>query len=189
MANSQISFPSFAEPLTVRRAAVGDLPLIMALERGPDFEACVGRSDRDEHEAMLGSPRYGYFLGLDAAAIPRAFAILRDLDDPHGNLYLKRVAVAAPGQGFGSQFLAQLVDWAFAETGAYRFYLDCFDDNARAHKAYAKLGLTRDGTLRGAYLAPDGRRRDLVLMAITRPEWFERRRSFAVAADASRAAP
>ena len=133
---------------------------------------------------MLGSPRYGYFLGLDAAGRSVAFAILRDLDDPHGNLYLKRVAVEAPGRGLGSQFLARLIDWAFAETAVWRFYLDCFDDNARAQRAYAKLGLSRDGTLRGAWLAPDGRRRDLVLMAITRPEWSERR-----AADASRAAP
>jgi len=39
---------------------------------------------------------------------------------------------------------------------------------------YAKLGFTRDGVLREAYLGPDGRRRDLVLMALTKPEWLSR---------------
>ena len=39
---------------------------------------------------------------------------------------------------------------------------------------YGKLGFTRDGVLREAYLAPDGRRCDLVLMALTKPEWLSR---------------
>jgi len=151
-----------------------DLDAIMALERGEGFESYVGRSTRGEHEVMLESPRYAYFLGRDGEGRAVAFAILRDLDDPYGNLYLKRIAVAAPGQGRGTAFLRRVVDWAFAETETYRFYLDCLDDNARAQRAYAKLGFSRDGTLRGAYLGPDGQRRDLYLMALTRPEWAAR---------------
>ena len=147
----------------------------MALERGEGFEAYVGRSSRAEHEDMLASARYAYFLGLDVAGAPVAFAILRDLDDPNGNIYLKRVAVDWPGRGRGSKFLALLIGWAFRETSAHRLYLDCFDDNVRAERAYEKLGLRREGVLRGAYLAPDGRRRDLHLMAVTRPEWLTHR--------------
>ena len=96
---------------------------------------------------------------------------LRDLDEPNGNLYLKRIAVDEPGRGEGTRFLASLIDWAFAHTAAHRIYLDCFVENLRAQRAYAKLGFTRDGVLRQAYLGPDGRRRDLTLMALTRPEW------------------
>ncbi len=149
----------------------------MRLERGRGFEAFVGRSGLAEHEEMLASPRYAYFLCVDRAGTPVAFAILRDLDDTHGNLYLKRIAVEPPGQGLGTRFLALLIDWAFANTAAHRFYLDCFADNARAQRSYEKLGFTRDGVLREAYLAPDGQRRDLTLMALTRPEWLARRRS------------
>ena len=39
-------------------------------------------------------------------------------------------------------------------TAAHRFWLDCFADNARAQSVYEKLGFTRDGVLREAYLAP-----------------------------------
>ena len=142
----------------------------MAIERGPGYEALVGRSSRDEHEAHIACPRHAYFIGERVGV--DAFAILRDLDDVNGNVYLKRIAVARPGQGDGSSFLSALLDWTFAHTAAHRFHLDCFVDNFRAQAMYAKLGFTRDGVLREAYLAPDGRRRDLVLMALTRPEWL-----------------
>ena len=39
---------------------------------------------------------------------------------------------------------------------------------------YEKLGFRRDGVLREAYLGTDGRRRDLTLMALLRPEWEAR---------------
>ena len=171
MANSHFCFEPADAPLRLIRAGFAEIDACMALERGDGFEDCVGRSTRDEHERMLMSGLYAYFLGVDGDERAVAFAILRDLEDPHGNLYLKRIAVAAPGRGVGARFLALVLDWVFAHTAAFRFYLDCFDDNARAQRAYEKLGFSRDGRLRGAYLTPQGRRRDLVLMAITRPEW------------------
>lgn len=161
--------------LTLRPASTDDIDEIMAIERGPGFEAYVGRSDRPGHEAMFASPRYCYFLGEDENAAPLAFAIVRDIDDPHGNFYLKRIVAAQPGLGVGTTFLALLLDWAFANPAIHRFYLDCFADNARAQAAYAKLGFSRDGVLREAYRASNGIRRDLTLMALTRPEWSARR--------------
>ena len=161
-----------AAPIALRAARADDLDAIMAIERTSGYAALVGRSSRAEHEAMLADRRHAYFVGGQADV--EAFAILRDLEDPHGNVYLKRIAVARAGQGAGARFLAALLDWVFAQTPAHRCHLDCFDDNARAHAMYAKLGFTRDGTLREAYLTADGRRRDLVLMALTRPEWFRR---------------
>ena len=161
--------------MTLRRAENADLDAVMALERRPGYEALVGRSPRAEHENMLASPRHAYLLGFLESEVPIAFAILRDLDNPHGNLYLQRVAVDAPGQGRGVQFLTAVIDWTFAETSAHRFYLDCFLENSRARRAYEKLGLTHDGILREAYLDSDGKRRDLALMALTRPEWRARR--------------
>ena len=119
MANSH--FPE--TPLTLCRAQQADIGAVMALERGEGFEAFVGRSSRAEHEEILASARFAYFLGLDVHGLPVAFAILRDLDDPHGNIYLKRVAVDSPGRGRGSKFLALLISWAFHETSAHRVYL------------------------------------------------------------------
>ena len=55
---------------------------------------------------MLASPRYAYFVGEAADGAIAAFAILRDLEDPHGNLYLKRIAVARPEEGSAARFSA-----------------------------------------------------------------------------------
>ena len=157
--------------VTLRRAGRADIEAIMAIERRPGFESLISRSSFAEHEAMLASREYAYFVGLDTQHAVVAFAILRDLEDAHGNLYLKRVAVSEPGVGVGFAFLQALANWVFRETSAHRFWLSTFDSNARAQRVYEKLGFTRDGVLREAYLGPDGQRRDLTLMALLRPEW------------------
>ena len=162
--------------LMLRPAAPADIGAVMAIERSPEFELCVGRSEEAEHRSMLDSPSHAYRLGIGRSGAVEAFAILRGLGDVHANLYLKRVAVACPGQGVGTAFLSLVLDEAFGPMGAERFYLDCFADNARAQRAYRKLGFTRDGVLRQAYRLGDGTRTDLVMMAILKSEWQGRKR-------------
>jgi RimJ/RimL family protein N-acetyltransferase len=157
--------------LTLRGAAPDDLPAIMAIERMPGFERYVGRSEEDEHRAMLASPGFAYRLGLGAGGAVEGFAILSGVGDTHANLYLRRIAVRRPGEGIGPMLLSRVLDEAFGPLGGERVHLDCFADNARAQGAYAKLGFARDGLLRKAYRLPDGTRTDLVLMALLKSEW------------------
>ena len=157
--------------LTLRPATLADVGAVMAIERSPEFELCVGRSEETEHRAMLDSPSHAYRLGIGASGAVEAFAILRGLGDVHANLYLKRVAVARPGHGLGTAFLGLVLDDAFGPMGAERFHLDCFADNVRAQAVYRKLGMSRDGVLRRAYRLNDGTRTDLVMMAILKSEW------------------
>ena len=166
--------PISAMKLTLRPAGADDIDAVMALERRPSFERWVGRSKAEEHRAMLASPGSAYRLGVGDEGEALAFAILTGLNDPHGNLYLKRIAVARPGEGIGTAFLSLVVDEAFGTLGAWRIHLDCFADNLRAQAAYAKLGFSRDGILRQAYRLSNGRRTDLVLMALLRDEWRRR---------------
>jgi RimJ/RimL family protein N-acetyltransferase len=162
--------------LTLRSAAPADIGAMMAIERSPDYELYVARSEDEEHRAMLTSASHAYRVGVGQSGEIAAFAILRGIGDPHANLYLKRVAVARPGQGLGTAFLSLVLDEAFGPMGAVRFHLDCFADNVRAQRAYMKLGFTRDGVLRKAYRLADGRRVDLVMMAILKSEWEARQR-------------
>jgi ribosomal protein S18 acetylase RimI-like enzyme len=156
-------------------AALADIGAVMAIERSPGFELYAARSE-EEHRAMLSSPSHAYRLGVGESGAVEAFAILRGLGDPHANLYLKRVAVARPGQGLGTAFLSLVLDEALGPLGAERFYLDCFADNTRAQRAYMKLGMSRDGVLRQAYRLADGTRTDLIMMAILKSESEARRR-------------
>jgi RimJ/RimL family protein N-acetyltransferase len=160
--------------LTLRPATLADIGAVMAIERSPDYERYVARSEEEEHGAMLSSPSHAYRLGVVESGAVEAFAIVRGLGDPHLNLYLKRIAVARPGQGVGTAFLSLVLDEAFGPMGAERFHLDCFADNFRAQRAYTKLGFTRDGVLRKAYRQSDGTRTDLVMMAILKSEWEAR---------------
>jgi diamine N-acetyltransferase len=162
--------------LTLRPAALADIDVMMAIERSPGYELYVARSEEEEHRAMLSSPSHAYRLGVGQSGAVEAFAIVRGLGDPHANLYLKRVAVARAGQGLGTAFLSLVLDEAFGSLGAERFYLDCFADNARAQRSYEKLGFTRDGVLRQAFRLADGRRCDLIMMAILKTEWKGRER-------------
>jgi ribosomal protein S18 acetylase RimI-like enzyme len=160
--------------LTLRPAALADIGAVMAIERSPDYELYVARSDEDGHRAMLASASHAYRVGIGQSGAVEAFAVLRGLGDPHLNLYLQRIAVARPGQGLGTAFLGLVLDEAFGALGAERFHLDCFADNLRAQRSYEKLGFSRDGVMRGAYRLADGTRKDLVMMAILKSEWAAR---------------
>jgi RimJ/RimL family protein N-acetyltransferase len=102
-----------------------------------------------------------------------AFAIIRDLNDVHGNVCLKRMAVAAPGQGIGSSFLRMVVRWVFTQTDAHRLWLDVLADNARARHVYLAHGFVEEGRLRAAYKLPDESRIDLILMSSLRLDWLQ----------------
>ena len=44
--------------LTLRPAALADIGPVMAIERSPDYELYVARSDEEGHRAMLASPSH-----------------------------------------------------------------------------------------------------------------------------------
>ena len=142
--------------LTLRPAALADIGAVMAIERSPDFELYVARSEEEEHRAMLSSPSHAYRLGVGESGAVEAFAILRGLGDPHANLYLKRIAVARPGMGVGTAFLGLVLDEAFGPMGAERFHLDCFADNAPRPASLRETGL--HPRRRDAPSLPSGRR-------------------------------
>jgi RimJ/RimL family protein N-acetyltransferase len=131
--------------ITLRSARVGDIAFIMATERQPGFDLLVSRWNEDEHRRCLAMPSYAYLIGLDASGTPAGFAIIRDVDDPHDNVCLKRIAVAHPGTGFGGEFLDLVVDWVFRETRAHRLWLDVLANNARARHVYATHGMSQEG--------------------------------------------
>jgi ribosomal protein S18 acetylase RimI-like enzyme len=128
----------------------------------------VGRWSEAEHLAALARPNHAYLLGTNTAGERAAFAIIRDLDDAHDNLCLKRIAVTNPNRGFGSKFLSLVVDWAFSETACHRLWLEVLVNNTRARHVYSSHGFADEGLLRGAFKLPDDSRIDLVLMSLTR---------------------
>ena len=158
----------------LRVAVPDDVAFVTATERGPGFENMVGQWSERHHLDAMASADYAYLIGTDATKTPRAFAILRDLSDSHGNVCLKRIAVTDPGQGFGSVFFGKVVTWTFNNTDAHRLWLDVLADNGRAQHVYQAHGFAGEGRLRDAFRLPNGCRIDLLLMSVLRSEWQRR---------------
>lgn len=159
--------------LLLRPATSDDLPALLALERAEEARRYVGQWSEPRHRATLQSPDARYLVVDDPAGGLAAYAILRGLAESGGSLELKRLVVARPGAGLGRRVLADLQRMVFDELGAHRFFLDVFDDNARAQHLYRSLGFVQEGTLRQA-AERDGQRHDLLLMSILEPEYRSR---------------
>jgi RimJ/RimL family protein N-acetyltransferase len=159
--------------LGLRRGAAADLPFVMQTERLDGYDALVGRWDGPQHEARLADPRYAYFLA-EVAGQPVGFAILRDWAQQA--TLVQRVAVAAPGRGFGKAMMQKVVDAAFGETDVYRLSIGCFPDNLRARRTYEAVGFVAEGIARGSAFF-HGVHRDELILAQLRPDWEARRQA------------
>jgi RimJ/RimL family protein N-acetyltransferase len=131
----------------------------------------VGRWDAARHAATLAEASSACLVGEDAAGVARGFAILRQIDDPDGNVYLQRIAMALPGNGLGRLMLHAVTDWVFGHTAAHRFWLLMKQGNVRAEHVYRTTGFSQEGVLRQSQIAPDGSRVDALMFSMLRAEW------------------
>ncbi|MHA6729685.1 GNAT family N-acetyltransferase [Devosia sp. A369] len=155
---------------TLRCANEQDLPAIMAIERLPGYADLVGSRSHDEHCQDMANPSYRHFV-LESDGQIIGFAVLTGFGHPWGIVSIHRIAVAEGGKGTGTLFTRLVCDKLFEEMAIYRIVLDVLPDNARARRAYQKVGFFEEGLMRQALRYPDGRRADLILMALLRPEW------------------
>lgn len=156
--------------MSLREANAADIAFVMTTERLPGYESFIGQWDRETHAAEMASPASRYLIAEQNGA-PVAFALLQELDDPNGNVYLQRLAVARQGEGVGTAMLRALQDWVFARPGAHRLHLHFSVENARGKRLYAGAGFQEEGVEREVYLMPDGRRVSRYGVSILRREW------------------
>ena len=123
----------------------------------------VGSYEEDVHRANLADDNWLYFIGLDASGTPQGFAVLRNRHDGDGSEFLRRVAVANAGRGFGKPFLSVLLDWIFTHSDNTRCHLHVRSSNARARHIYSAFGFEDVGPEEGV---PGSR-----TMALTKAAW------------------
>ena len=137
--------------MVLRPTTPADIPHIAALERNPAFRNFVGQWSEERHLATLASPDARYFVrDSDTGGSISAFALLRGIQEASRSIELKRLVVATPGQGLGRRILHELMRTVFHDFGAHRFYLDVYEDNARARHLYESLGFVYEGVMREA---------------------------------------
>ncbi len=74
------------------------------------------------------------------------------------------------GRGYASEAGRAVLRYAFAGLGLHRVCAGCFPDNPASVKVLEKLGMTREGYLRG-HLRKRGRFRDVIIFGILRREF------------------
>lgn len=149
-----------------------DIPLIMKLERIPEFHTMVGVCSEQEHVAAFHDPDVRYFVVSENKGETAGFALLRGLQSPHRNLELKRFVIAEPGRGLGYRALAALMAHVFQQLHAHRLWLDVYETNTRAQHLYRKAGFQQDGIFREAIFR-DGEFHTLLLMSILDREYAQ----------------
>jgi len=77
------------------------------------------------------------------------------------------------GKGYGRDAVNVLLDWAFRIQNWRRIWLDTFDTNERAIRAYRACGFVEEGRLRAHYYH-DGAYVDAVQMGMLRDDWNAR---------------
>jgi len=80
------------------------------------------------------------------------------------------------GKGYGAETVRLILRHAFDEMNLHRISLTVIEYNARAIALYERAGFRREGVFREFGLR-DGRRYDLLLYGLLRPDWAARRDS------------
>jgi RimJ/RimL family protein N-acetyltransferase len=155
--------------VTLRRGSQSDIAFVMATERLEGYGELVGRWEAGRHLEALGDRRHAYFIAEENGASV-GFAILRDWASAEQVTLIKRVAIARPGQGFGTAMMRALVAEVFEATDAHRLWIGTFPDNLRARRAYEAAGFQVEGVARGSAFF-QGKHRDELILSILRPEW------------------
>lgn len=73
-------------------------------------------------------------------------------------------------QGYGSEAIRLLLDHGFGTLNLNRISLRVYANNARARRAYQKIGFREEGLLRQAEFR-EGRYLDVILMSVLKSEW------------------
>ncbi|MEB3233100.1 MAG: GNAT family protein [Leptolyngbyaceae bacterium] len=165
----------------LRPTTLADLDFVLATEQAEQDSGYIGQWTHHEHMMALQSADIAHLIITRTADDQSVgYAILQGLTSPHGTIDLKRIVVAAKGNGYGRRALQLIKHRVFETYGADRLWLDVKSYNPRAQQLYQSEGFVVEGILRDC-VQLDQRHRlfreqgqpraSLVIMSILRPEY------------------
>ena len=123
------------------------------------------------HATAWASGRGAHYAVTDAANGTLVGAVSLALTPVHGGAELGYwIGEPAWGRGYATEAAAALCAYAFAKLGVHRIQARHFTGNQASGRVMQKLGMRREGILRGAVRKAD-RFEDLALYAVLAPEW------------------
>lgn len=154
--------------MRLRDAIPDDLNFLLETERRSAALGFVHADDVCTHERQMSDPDYAYYT-IEEGDKLAGYVILRGLTSSGCCLELKRVVIAGPGRGLGSQVLRAIIEKAFGEFRAHRLWLDVFEGNDRARHVYRSAGFVEESNPR-EYIKNGERQRSLVVMSMLEGE-------------------
>ncbi|MGW4051190.1 GNAT family N-acetyltransferase [Streptomyces sp. NPDC004779] len=148
-----------SDPVTAHQLGLWPHPLTALRER---IERDIENDDRDDFLVVVPEGPGG---------LPIGYAALTGQNIVDGAAQVEVVIAAEHrGRGHGAAALDALVDLAFGELPMYRLTAETHTDNSPALAVLAASGFVEEGVRRAACLHR-GRRHDLAVFSLLRPEW------------------
>ncbi len=156
--------------LRLRPTVVSDLDFVQSVEDDAANRPFITPWERVQHEGAIRFPDFRHFIVEAGEAWPSAgFVILQGCRNPHGSVELKRLVLLPKGLGYGRACVRLLVEMAFRDLGAHRFWLDVKEKNVRALALYRDEGFVDEGRLRES-VRSDAGFESLIVMSMLRAE-------------------
>jgi len=131
--------------ITIDETRQDQVPAIVAMESHEDAAEFVTQFSAERHERDLRDPGVVYRSIYDERRALIGFIIL--VLDPDGfSVEIRRIVVKPKGEGYGKRAMALIDRICRDEIGRHRIWLDVFEFNPRAMRAYESSGYRKFGT-------------------------------------------
>jgi len=163
--------------VSLRPVAEADHPDILRWQNDPevawwmDYERTFTLEDIHESEALAKEEGHPFLIEADGRRIGRIGLNGFSGRDATCSLYIFIGERDVWSMGYGSDAMRLLLAWGFETFGLYLVQLWSLATNARAIRAYEKVGFRVDGVMRERSLKSDGERYDRTYMSLTREEF------------------
>ena len=172
--------------LLLRPVGMADIPHYFELDADPEVAAPIGLSGPVSLVGVRKSIRQAMRDWKKPGINKMAFTIVSrsggerlggiNLRWPHKGVGELGYAIAPrhQGNGYATEAVRKVIDFAFQRLGAHRVQATCWVRNHPSTRVLSRAGLRKEGTLRG-YLKQGRKVRDEFMFGITRADWKMRR--------------
>lgn len=131
--------------ISINETRHDEIPAIVAMESHEDAAEFVTQFSAERHNRDLLDPGVVYKSIYDQRRTLIGFIILV-LDSDGSSVELRRIVVKPIGKGYGKRAMTLIDHICRYEIGRHRIWLDVFDFNPRAMRAYEASGYQKCGT-------------------------------------------
>lgn len=157
---------------------LSDLDFVISVEQDEGNRPFITPWERTQHEGAVRFPDFRHFIVETGENYESSgFVILQGCRNPHRSVELKRIVLQSKGQGYGRACVRLLMQMAFRDLGAHRFWLDVKSLNERAQALYRSEGFVEEGRLRESVKTDDGYD-SLIVMSMLESEYAALRKAW-----------